>query len=224
MRSSSVLTQRSAACSTLMAQRPMARTDLRTKSTSTSVAYLQAHNMSSSYIYLLLTVSSILFKLKMFFERYFVYFIQGETYSLSSASTWAMFAWFKETLTLWVRPAPGLCLLGSGRHILFEFGQHLGYVCLVLGDTYSLSSASTWAMFTCFRETLTLWVRPVLGLCSLGWWDGSWCRASPASRRSDRCTWRRKLSSRVSGCRVWKTKHRITSVTISRLHAISTTT
>ena len=35
-----MLTQRSAACSTLMAQRPMARTDLRTKSTSTSVAYL----------------------------------------------------------------------------------------------------------------------------------------------------------------------------------------
>ena len=41
MRSSRVLTHLSAATSTLMAQRPMARTDLRTKSTSTSVAYLK---------------------------------------------------------------------------------------------------------------------------------------------------------------------------------------
>ena len=38
--STSVDTHRSAADSTLMAQRPMARTDLRTKSTSTSVEYL----------------------------------------------------------------------------------------------------------------------------------------------------------------------------------------
>ena len=40
MSSTNVPTHRSAAVSTLMAHRPIARTDLRTKSTSTSVEYL----------------------------------------------------------------------------------------------------------------------------------------------------------------------------------------
>lgn len=48
IRSNSVLTHLSAAGSTLMAQRPMARTDFLTKSTSTSVAYLHVHVLHNS--------------------------------------------------------------------------------------------------------------------------------------------------------------------------------
>ena len=67
-----------------------------------------------------------------------------------------MFAWLVQTFTLRVWPAPGLCMLGWFRHLLFEFGQHLGYVRLVGSDIYSLSLANTWAMFAWLVQTFTL--------------------------------------------------------------------
>ena len=61
----------------------------------------------------------------------FPWLVQTNTYSLSSATTWAMFPWLVQTDTYSLSSASAWAMfawVGSQMHLLFEFGQHLGYV------------------------------------------------------------------------------------------------